>query len=70
MLVVKVTRFVAVLDQDDVVIEIYSIQITAKLNGTEEDFIVAARRIAGDEKLFGDHSRLRFVIAPQPNLPC
>ena len=70
MRAVKSIRFVAVLDQDDVVIEIYPIQIAAKLNASEEEFIVAARRIARSEELSGHHSRLRFLIAPQPNLPC
>ena len=70
MRAVKSIRFVAVLDQDDVVIEIYPIQIAAKLNASEEEFIDAARRIARSEELSSHHSRLRFVITPQPNLPC
>ena len=70
MRAVKSIRFVAVLDQDDVVIKIYPIQIAAKLNASEEEFIDAARRIARSEEIPGHHSRLRFVITPQPNLPC
>ena len=70
MRALKSIRFVAVLDQDDVVIKTYSVQIPAQRNNSEEEFIVAARRIARGEELSGHHSRLRFVITPQPNLPC
>ena len=62
-------RFVAVLDQSDLVVKTYSIDFPNHLVETEKAFIVAARRLARRDELGGNGRRLRFVIALPPNLP-
>jgi hypothetical protein len=66
----ELIRFFAVLDQDDVVIDSYSIHLPNDCVATERDFIAAARAIAKRAQLPGRHPQLRFVIAAQPGLPC
>ena len=62
-------RFVAVLDQRDLVVKTYSIEIPDHLVESEEAFIVAARRLASRDELEANGKLLRFLIAPTPNLP-
>ena len=60
-------RFVVVLDQDDVVIETYSIEMDDESGASDQAFIAAARLKASYDKIGSE--TLRFVIAPTPNLP-
>jgi hypothetical protein len=64
-----VVRFVVVLDQSDLIVETYAVELPGDDLHSDEAFIIAARRMAARDHLAGDHPRLRFVIAPPPNLP-
>jgi hypothetical protein len=55
------------LDQDDVVIETYSIEMDDENGASDQAFIAVARLKASYDKIGSE--TLRFVIAPTPNLP-
>ena len=62
-------RFVVVLDQRDLIVETYAIELPDADLHSDEAFIIAARRMAARDDLMVDHPPLRFVVALPPNLP-